>query len=83
MARRAALERSLLLSPDVVARGAARLAPDAEARWMLLQPRAVRESYVRRVLDAPDGPRAQEAWMLRQPDDVRESYVREVLEAAA
>ena len=48
---------------------------------MLCQPREVRESYVREVLDRGDDPVLQEKWMLRQADSVRESYVREVLEA--
>jgi hypothetical protein len=73
------LERSILLAPDRVARAAARAAPDARARWMLLQPRAVRESFVREAWNRGD--RAEEVWMLRQPDAVRESYVAEVLEA--
>jgi hypothetical protein len=77
----ASFERSLLLSPDAVARRAARWAPHPEARWMLAQARSVRAAYVREVLDQPDSPRAQEIWMLRQPEPVRESYVTEVLEA--
>ena len=46
-----------------------------------LQPRLVRESYVREVVDR--GERVQCAprvWMLRQRDSVRDSYVRYVLE---
>ena len=49
---------------------------------MLTQPRHVRHSYVREVLENAGEPRAQEIWMLRQPGPVRESYVREVLEEA-
>jgi hypothetical protein len=49
---------------------------------MLRQPRGVRESYVREVLDRGGDPRLAEIWMLRQGDEVRESYIREVLEPA-
>lgn len=73
----ATLERSILLAPDRVARAAARTRGDPRQRWMLLQARAVRRSYVEHALDR--GPLAEEIWMLRQPDPVRESYVREVL----
>ena len=75
----ASLERSILLAPDRVARAAARVAGDRRARWMLCQPRAVRASYVRDVMDR--GGNAEEVWMLRQADAVRESYVTEVLGA--
>ena len=71
----------MLLGPQMVARAAARAARAPEERWMLCQPRAVRESYVREVLDRGDDPLLQEKWMLLQADAVRESYVREVLEA--
>jgi len=47
---------------------------------MLCQPRAVRESYVREVLDRGDDPVHAEIWMLRQSKHVRESYIRDVLE---
>ena len=47
---------------------------------MLKQPRAVRQSFVREVVDKGDDPLLQEIWMLRQTDAVRESYIREVLE---
>ncbi len=77
--RRSLLERALLLAPDRVARAAARRAERAEERWLLRQPRAVRESYARQVLGASEHGRAREIWMLRQPDRVRESYVRDVL----
>lgn len=81
MTRRSAslLQRAVLLAPDRVARSVASRATDPRERWMLLQPRSVRESYVREVLAARDGDRAREIWMLRQPDPVRESYVRDVL----
>lgn len=73
------LQRAVLLAPDSVARAASARAPHPEERWILRQPRRVREGFVRTVLAAPDTDRAQEIWMLRQPDEVRESYVREVL----
>ena len=77
--RHSLLERALLVAPDRVARAAAPRAGRPEERWLLLQPRAVRESYARQVLGASEHVRAREIWMLRQPDRVRESYVREVL----
>jgi hypothetical protein len=75
------LEKSVLLGPALVRRAAARRAKVPEERWMLLQPRAVRQSFVREVLNGgADEATRQEIWMLRQPDVVRESYIREVLE---
>jgi hypothetical protein len=68
--------RRVLLAPGPVRRFAASRVGPREA-WMLRQPRAVRESYVREVLDAGGN---AEAWMLRQSDAVRESYIREVLD---
>jgi hypothetical protein len=62
-------------------RAAARTARTREEAWMLRQPRRVRESFVREVLDRGEDPALQEKWMLTQPDAVRHSYVREVLEA--
>jgi hypothetical protein len=47
---------------------------------MLGQPRHVRNSYVREVIDRGGDERLAEIWMLRQPDAVRESYVKEILE---
>ena len=73
--------RQVLLAPGFVRKLAATQAHTAEERWMLRQARAVRESYVREVLEADDDDdRRAEIWMLRQADDVRESYVRDVLE---
>ena len=43
-------ERQVLLAPDMVAKQAARLAPEPEQRWMLRQAAPVRESFVREVL---------------------------------
>jgi hypothetical protein len=62
-------------------RAAARTARTREEAWMLRQPRSVRESFVRDVLDRGDDPVLQEKWMLTQPDSVRHSYVSDVLEA--
>ena len=74
-------EKQVLLAPDVVARAAARVAPEQEQRWMLRQPRAVRRSYAEEVLGRDDEDRRAEAWMLLQSDAVRRSYVRDVLGA--
>jgi hypothetical protein len=72
-----ATERRVLLAPDRVARAAARYAPDAEAAWMLRQPRAVRRSFAEQAFGR--GELVERAWMLRQSAVVREAYVREVL----
>jgi hypothetical protein len=74
------LARRLLLGPDFVARAAASRADKLEEAWMLSQPREVRESYVREVVDRGEDPLHAEIWMLRQKNAVRESYVRNVLE---
>ena len=73
------MDKTVLLGPDALARMASRKASELEARWLLQQPRGVRASYARKVLDAEDEPNAQEIWMLRQLKAVRESYIREVL----
>lgn len=72
------MDKTVLLGPSALASMAARRASEPEARWLLQQPRGVRTSYVRKVLDAEDEPNAQEIWMLRQLKAVRESYIREV-----
>ena len=72
-------ERQILVAPDAVARAAAPLAPDAEARWMLRQPRAVRRSFAEEVFGREDEELRQQAWMLRQPRERRESFVEHVL----
>lgn len=72
-------ERQILLAPDPVARAAAPLAPDAEARWMLRQPRALRRSFADEVFGREDMEVRQQAWMLRQDRAVRESFVEHVL----
>ena len=77
------MARSVLLGPDFVSRAAARRVTDPGEAWMLRQPRAVRESYVRQVLDRAGDEHARERWMLLQPDRVRESYVAEVLDSRA
>jgi len=71
-----AAERAVLLAPNAVARAAALAARDAEQRWMLCQPRAVRRSYVEEVLD---GHGDQERWMLLQDDAACASYADRVL----
>ena len=73
-------QRGVLLSPALVRRAATGRARTPEERWILGQSKAVRETFVREVLDAPGDPVVlQQIWMLRQPDAVRKSYVREVL----
>jgi len=73
------IDKAALLSPTALARAAALRAKRPEERWLLRQPRRVRTSYVRKVLEAEDVPNAQEMWLLRQATAVRESYIREVL----
>jgi hypothetical protein len=77
----AGFARDVLLAPDIVCRAAAMATSDPAQRWMLLQPRQVRASYVRDVLDVRGGPREQRIWMLRAPDAVRHSYLRHVARA--
>ncbi len=72
-------ERQILLAPDAVARAAAPLAPDAESRWMLRQPRALRRSYADEVFGRENEELRQQAWMLQQAREVRESFVEHVL----
>ena len=75
-----AAERQVLVAPDVVAKAAAAMAPDPEARWMLRQPRRLRREFAEEVFGRPDMELRQQVWMLRQDDDVRESFIRRVLE---
>ena len=77
MSRPLWIQKRVLLGPAAVRRAAQR-GLGAKERWMLSQPRSVRRSFVRNVLDG-DG--NEEAWMLMQSDEVRVSYVREVLDA--
>ena len=74
-------ERNVLLAPDFVATAAASQTDDPQAKWLLGQPGAVRESFVAHVIDG-EGDRELLAtgWLLRQPDAVRDSYVKEVVE---
>ena len=72
-------ERRVLTAPDAVARAASRLAGEREQRWMLCQPRAVRQSFAEEVFGRPDEALRQQIWMLRQPKAVRESYIEHVL----
>jgi hypothetical protein len=75
------VERSALLAPDFIASAAAGATDDPQAKWLLNQPKPVRESYVRDVLDKEgDRDLIAQVWLLRQPPEVRDSYVREVLE---
>jgi hypothetical protein len=75
--------KRVLLGPAPLRRAAATRALFAEEAWMLRQPRAVRLSYARQVLDSGGDPEVlAEIWMLRQPQAVRESYIRDVLETA-
>ncbi|HEX4106589.1 MAG TPA: hypothetical protein VHX88_00555 [Solirubrobacteraceae bacterium] len=72
------IEREILLAPDLLARAAASAVSGRAERWMLTQPRRVRASYVREVLDRGGGQHAQVTWMLRQGEGVRASYLRDV-----
>ena len=48
---------------------------------MLRQPKSVRASYVREVVDRPgDEELLAQIWMLKQSDEVRATYLRDVLE---
>jgi hypothetical protein len=76
------LARLVLRAPSFIRRAAARQARAPEEAWMLQQERAVRESFVREVVDRGGDPRLAEIWMLRQDEAIRDSYVREVLEPA-
>jgi hypothetical protein len=73
-------ERQVLTAPDMVAKAAARMAPDPEQRWMLSQPRRIRRSFADEVFEHPDEELRQQVWMLRQDDDVRDSFIADVLE---
>ena len=77
-----ATERRILTAPAPVARAAARVAALPEQRWILMQPREVRQSFAEEVLGRPDMELRQQVWMLRQTRDVRESFIADVLLAA-
>ena len=74
------IERNALTAPDFIASAAANATDNPQAKWLLNQPEAVRESYVKVVLDG-EGDRdvLATAWLLNQADAVRQSYVREVV----
>ena len=72
-------ERRVLTAPGPVAKAAARVATLPEQRWILGQPRDVRQSYADHVLGKPDEALQQQIWMLRQRKEVRESYIADVL----
>jgi hypothetical protein len=75
------IERSALLAPDFIASTAAEATNDPQAKWLLNQPKPVRESYVHEVLDKKgDKDLLSQRWLLTQSDDVRESYVRDVVD---
>ncbi len=74
-----ATERRVLTAPNAVARAAARMAALPEQRWILAQPREVRQSFADEVLGRADMELRQQIWMLRQSRAVRESYIAEVL----
>jgi hypothetical protein len=74
------VERRALLAPDFIASAAANTTDDPQAKWLLNQPKPVRESYVRVVLDAEgDRDLLSTGWLLAQSDETRASYVREVV----
>ena len=72
-------ERRVLTAPGPVARAAARVAALPEQRWILQQPRDVRQSYAEHVLGRADEDLQQQIWMLRQTKAVRESFIKDVL----
>ena len=72
-------ERRVLTAPGPVAKAAARVAALPEQRWLLQQPREIRQSYADEVLGRPDEELQSQIWMLRQKQAVRESYIAEVL----
>jgi hypothetical protein len=74
------LARLVLRGPGFLRKAAASQARDPVERWMLRQPRRVRDSYVRDVIDRGGDDLLAEIWMLRQPEAVRKSYIREILE---
>ena len=74
--------RAVLRAPDAVARTLAAIERDPERRWLLRRSRAVRRSFLERVIDRGGGSAEQRRWMLEQDDYMRSSYVSEVLERA-
>lgn len=75
------VQRNALLAPDFIAATAAEASNDPQAKWLLKQPKSVRESYVHEVLDKKGDPDLlSQRWLLTQSDDVRESYVNDVVD---
>jgi len=75
------VQRNALLAPDFIASTAAEASNDPQAKWLLKQPKSVRESYVHEVLDKKgDKDLLSQRWLLTQSDDVRESYVSAVVD---
>jgi hypothetical protein len=72
-------ERAILTAPAAVAKTAAYAAAEPEQRWMLRQPREIRQSFAQEVFGRPDAAERQEIWMLRQAKAVRESFIKQVL----
>jgi hypothetical protein len=70
----------VLRGPAFIRRAAASQARDPVEGWMLRQSRAVRDSYIREVIDRGGDEQLAEIWMLRQPKSVRESYIKDILE---
>ena len=76
-----AVERSALLAPDFIASAAANATDDQQARWLLNQPKPIRESYVNDVLEGTgDRTLLASRWLLQQSDAVRKSYVENVVD---
>ncbi len=69
----------MLTAPNPIARAVARMAWQPEQRWILMQPREVRQSFADEVLNRPDEELRRQVWMLRQSRAVRESYIEQVL----
>ena len=75
------VQRNALLAPDFVAATAAEATNDPQAKWLLKQPKSVRQSYVHDVLDKQgDKDLLSQRWLLTQSDDVRRSYVDQVVD---
>lgn len=74
--------RTMLRAPDMITRALAATEDDAERRWLLSRPRAIRRSFVEQVIDRGGDVAEQRRWMLEQDAEVRGSYVSDVLERA-
>ena len=51
------MDKAVLLAPAALARAAVLAASEREERWLLRQPRPVRASYVKDVMEAGDEPK--------------------------